>query len=104
MRRAGSFTVEGLNKNSNQLKYAMKHNLAYLSTRITTAIACVVLCTSSSVNAATWTNQSGGYWLDTNNWGNLDVPRGGGTSGEADFRGDWLTPGELVHCFCSNTP
>lgn len=46
--------------------------------------------------AAIWTNQLGGYWLDTNNWSNLDVPRGGGTSGEADFRGDWLTSGELV--------
>jgi hypothetical protein len=49
-----------------------------------------------TARAALWTNQLGGNWLNTNNWNPNSLPSGGGPSGEADFRGNWTTAGELV--------
>lgn len=66
-------------------------------TAVLAVVAALLASIPASARAATWTNQAGGYWLDTNNWSNLDVPRGGGSSGEANFSTiDWTTTGQLV--------
>lgn len=60
----------------------MKHHTSESMRWLIAALTCAAFTTQAATGV--WTNVSGGYWADSNNWENAYVPLGAGN--RADFR------------------